>query len=80
MSDEQPHVFRSVVLDPPLAVGFTTAAAERVNESAREIPVAYDVDVVVVGGGTGAVAAAVAAAKTGPRSSWPRRIPTWATT
>jgi len=36
-----------------------------VNESARDIPVAYDVDVVVVGGGTGAVSAAVAAARAG---------------
>ena len=42
-------------------------AAEVVNESAREIPVAYDVDVVVVGGSTGAVAAAVAAAEEGAR-------------
>jgi flavin-dependent dehydrogenase len=39
--------------------------ADFVNESAREIPVAYDVDVVVVGGGTGAVSAAVTAAKEG---------------
>ena len=36
-----------------------------VRESARDIPVAYDVDVVVVGGGTGAVSAAVAAAEAG---------------
>ncbi|MDY0167379.1 MAG: FAD-dependent oxidoreductase [Thermoguttaceae bacterium] len=35
------------------------------RESAREIPVAYDVDVVVLGGGTGAVSAAVAAAEAG---------------
>ena len=41
--------------------------AEQVNESARQIPVAYDVDVVVVGGGTGAVAAAVAAAQDGAK-------------
>ena len=38
-----------------------------VRESARRIPVAYDVDVVVVGGSTGAVAAAVAAAGDGAR-------------
>jgi hypothetical protein len=38
-----------------------------VNESARQIPVAYQVDVVVVGGGTGAVSAAVAAAKSGAK-------------
>ena len=44
------------------AVGAETPA---VNESARDIPVAYQVDVVVVGGGTGAVAAAVAAAAEG---------------
>ncbi|HPM84588.1 MAG TPA: FAD-dependent oxidoreductase [Candidatus Anammoximicrobium sp.] len=36
-----------------------------VNESARKIPVAYEADVVVVGGGTGAVSAAIAAAKDG---------------
>jgi len=36
-----------------------------VNESARDIPVAYDVDVVVVGGTSGAVAAAVEAAQQG---------------
>lgn len=36
-------------------------------ESARDIPVAYDVDVVVVGGTTGAVAAAVSAAQAGAR-------------
>jgi flavin-dependent dehydrogenase len=36
-----------------------------VNESARGIPVAYDVDVVVVGGTSGGVAAAVAAAQQG---------------
>ncbi len=38
-----------------------------VNESARQIPVAYGVDVVVVGGGTGAVSAAVAAAEGGAK-------------
>jgi flavin-dependent dehydrogenase len=38
-----------------------------VNESARKIPVAYDVDVVVVGGASGGVAAAVAAAHDGAR-------------
>ena len=36
-----------------------------VNESARDLPVAYQVDVVVVGGGTGAVAAALAAREAG---------------
>lgn len=43
----------------------STAADPEVNESAREIPLAYDVDVVVVGGSTGAVSAAVAAAEAG---------------
>ena len=38
-----------------------------VNESAREIPVAYSVDVVVVGGSTGAVAAACEAARSGAK-------------
>jgi hypothetical protein len=44
------------------------AAYERaVNESARDIPVAYDVDVVVVGGTSGGVAAAVAASQKGAK-------------
>ena len=38
-----------------------------VNERARDIPVAYAVDVVVVGGSTGAVEAATAAAKAGAK-------------
>lgn len=38
-----------------------------VNQSAREVPVTASVDVVVVGGTTGAVSAAVAAAKTGAK-------------
>jgi len=38
-----------------------------VNESARNIPVAYDVDVVVIGGTSGGVAAAVAAAEHGAK-------------
>ena len=48
-------------------------AASAVNESARKIPLAYDVDVVVVGGSTGGVAAAVAAAEAErrcARESW----------
>ncbi|MDF1752098.1 MAG: FAD-dependent oxidoreductase [Verrucomicrobiales bacterium] len=40
-------------------------AQEAIMESAREIPVAYDVDVVVVGGTTGAITAAVEAAEQG---------------
>lgn len=43
------------------------AGADAVNESARKIPVAYEADVVVVGGGTGAVSAAIAAAKGGAK-------------
>ena len=38
-----------------------------VNESARQIPLAYEVDVVVVGGGTGAVSAALAATEAGAK-------------
>lgn len=41
--------------------------AEHVRESPKEIPVASDVDVVVVGGSSGAVAAACEAAKQGSR-------------
>lgn len=41
--------------------------ADVVNESARKIPVAYEADVVIVGGGTGAVSAAIAAAKDGAK-------------
>ena len=47
---------------PSLGMGGERAA---VNESARQIPIAYEVDVAVVGGGTGAVSAAVAAAEAG---------------
>ena len=43
----------------------TARAGQVVEESAREIPVAYRVDVVVVGGTTQAVEAAAAAAKAG---------------
>jgi len=42
-------------------------SAIEVQESARRIPVAYDVDVVVVGGTSGGVAAAVAAAEAGAK-------------
>ena len=40
---------------------------EAVNESARDIPASYDVDVVVVGGTSGGVAAAVGAAQKGAK-------------
>jgi flavin-dependent dehydrogenase len=42
-------------------------AADALTESARAIPIAYDVDIVVVGGSGGAVAAAVAAADKGAK-------------
>lgn len=51
-----------------LGVMFASAArsaAPTVNQSGRDVPVAYDVDVVVVGGGTGACAAAIEAANNG---------------
>jgi len=43
------------------------ACGRAVSESARDIPVAYDVDVVVVGGTSGGVAAAVEAAQKGAK-------------
>ncbi|MCL4202338.1 MAG: FAD-dependent oxidoreductase [Pirellulaceae bacterium] len=51
-----------------LVFGNTLVAAERtVAQSARYIPIAYDVDVVVVGGSAAGVAAAVAAAEQGAK-------------
>src|SRR3990167_5445198 len=52
-----------------LVLAMSAAAADPavINESARPIPVAYQVDVVVVGGSTGAVSAAVAAANAGAK-------------
>ncbi|MFT5498112.1 MAG: heterodisulfide reductase subunit A-like polyferredoxin, partial [Kiritimatiellia bacterium] len=41
------------------------AAVQTVTESARDLPLAYDVDVVVIGGTTRGVAAAQAAAEAG---------------
>ena len=55
------------VLALSLTAWSATAAGPWVNETAREIPVAYEVDVVVVGGGTGAVSAAVTAAERGAK-------------
>ena len=43
------------------------ASGKDVGESARSIPVAYEVDVVVVGGSSAGVAAAVEAAKSGAK-------------
>jgi hypothetical protein len=54
-------------LAPPVIQGVEPLA---VNESAREIPVAYSVDVVVVGGSTGAVSAAVAAVEVPMERVW----------
>ena len=44
-----------------------TSPKRAVSESSRDIPVAYDVDVVVVGGTSGGVAAAVEAAQNGAK-------------
>ena len=44
-----------------------TSPKKSVSESSRDIPVAYDVDVVVVGGTSGGVAAAVEAAQNGAK-------------
>ncbi|MDZ7616474.1 MAG: discoidin domain-containing protein, partial [Patescibacteria group bacterium] len=59
--------FLALTVASLLLVTAPVLAAEEnaVRESARELPVAYDVDVVVLGGGTGAVSAAVAAAEGG---------------
>jgi len=45
----------------------STVYKKSVTESARDIPIAYDVDVVVVGGSTGGVVAAVEAAREGAK-------------
>ncbi len=50
-----------------VGVSILSAEPATVTESARQIPVAYDVDVVVVGGTTGAVSSAVAAAESGAK-------------
>ena len=44
-----------------------TSPQRAVSQSSRDIPVAYDVDVVVVGGTSGGVAAAVEAAQNGAK-------------
>ena len=49
------------------ACSAAAAGPATVNESAREVPVACQVDVVVVGGNTGAVSAATAAARAGAK-------------
>jgi len=65
-------ILRTVCLFLATVLGFSPVASAAdapawVQESAREIPVAYDVDVVVVGGSTGAVSTAVAAAQAGAK-------------
>ena len=56
---------RFLVVSLALAAGLVRAAS--VMESARELPVAQEVDVVVVGGSCGAVAAAQSAGRMGMR-------------
>ncbi len=60
-----------MLLSSLIHLGSTHAASapqsDYVRESAREIPVAYDVDVVVVGGSSGAVATAMSAAQQGAK-------------
>ncbi|MDT8389758.1 MAG: FAD-dependent oxidoreductase [Lentisphaeria bacterium] len=59
---------RSLLINPLLLLLMVAGpgfAADTIVESAREIPLVYDVDVVVVGGSTRAVAAAVAGKEVG---------------
>lgn len=56
-----------MVLVAGLAGTPANGAQAAIPESVRQVPVAYDVDVVVVGGSTGGVAAAVAAAQAGAK-------------
>jgi flavin-dependent dehydrogenase len=51
--------------EAPNTIGAEDVTGDVVTESARQIPVLYDVDVLVVGGTSGAVTAAVAAAQNG---------------
>lgn len=62
-----PHLPCIVRVFAAVSVGVAPVvwSADAVVESAREVPVAHEVDVVVVGGGTGAVTAAVEAASRG---------------
>lgn len=64
------RAIRSVALAAALCLAIPrvlVAAETAANESARNIPVAYDVDVVVVGGSSAGVAAAIAAAEQGAK-------------
>ena len=56
-----------IILGLCLSLPAVSYGATLVSQTAREIPVAYQVDVVVVGGSTGAVSAAVAAADQGAK-------------
>lgn len=56
---------RSVVLGLLICLQAESAFPQTVEQSARQIPVVREVDVVVIGGSTGGVSAAVAAAQTG---------------
>ena len=58
---------RQLVFSLAMVTAMMAGAAGRVPESARSVPVDREVDVVVVGGTTGAVAAAVACAKAGAK-------------
>jgi len=58
---------RFISLALMVAVGLRVASAAVVEESARNIPVAYEADVLVVGGGFAAVEAAVEAAQNGAK-------------
>jgi len=57
----------AIVVALMLSLGHSTWAAQAVNQPARKLPVAYQVDVAVIGGSTGGVAAAVAAAEAGAK-------------
>ena len=62
----QPPPAESVIGQPaPPKTIEPVVPARAVNESPRQIPVAYDVDVLVVGGSSAGVAAAAAAADSG---------------
>ena len=63
----QPGLAWMSVLLVAVGVAAGAAAPSAVPESARKIPVADDVDVVVVGGGVSAVSAAKAAARDGAK-------------
>jgi flavin-dependent dehydrogenase len=58
---------KPVILAVILSAAALAAPAKFVRESERKIPVVHDVDIVVIGGTTGAVAAAEAAAAKGAR-------------